>query len=75
MLNMFEYAWIYLKNQSSEYVRLLNVSDEGHLKLDWFLRKPKWVLLHDSQNLIWNLSLVIYRVTKALPSQKLISKR
>ena len=62
MLNMFKYAWIYLNNQSSEYFRLLNVSDEGHLKLQWFLRKPKWVLLHDSQNPIWKLSLVIYRV-------------
>ena len=29
-LNMIEYAGIYLKKQSSEYARILNVSDAVH---------------------------------------------
>ena len=30
MLNILEYAWIYLNKQSSEYARILNVSDAKH---------------------------------------------
>ena len=31
MLNMLEYACIYLNKQSSEYARILNVSDAVHI--------------------------------------------
>ena len=49
MLNMLEYVWIYLNKQSSEYARILNVSDAVHWKLERFLRKHERVLLYDWQ--------------------------
>ena len=33
ILNMLEYACIYLNKQSSEYTRILNVSDAVHSKV------------------------------------------
>ena len=74
MLNMFKYAWIYLNNQSSEYARIFDGSDAGHLKLEWFLREPKWVLLHDLQKSHLK-AFLSHLQSLALPSQKLISKR
>ena len=38
MLNMIEYALIYLKKQSAEYVRILNAPDAWFLKL-WHFNK------------------------------------
>ena len=49
MLNMPEYAWIYLNKQSFEYARILNMSDVVHWKSERFVRKPKKVLLYDTR--------------------------
>ena len=38
MLNMIEYALIYLKKQSAEYARILNAPDAWFLKL-WHFNK------------------------------------
>ena len=36
MLNMIEYAGMYLKTQSAEYAKILNVSDAASLELEQF---------------------------------------
>ena len=49
ILNTLDYAWICLNNQSSEYARILNVSDAVPWKSKRFLRKSKKALLYDPQ--------------------------